>query len=187
MGYRTSLNPPPTTPPPPPIKSTPRGIYRAPKQRLTDITYRNKGYGARDKSVANGVINLNQTKYELAVYLAAALFNPAKFILLRAICRNHLTTWPGLTAQMIAKHLLQRIATAKGHLDQEFKNLRSTKSTPPPETQDPHDPDISPPQEPANPKTQNMLCTIIDSAECKDESYSDQTGEFPVRSVSGNQ
>lgn len=88
---------------------------------------------------------------------------------------------------MIAKHLPKRIATAKGHLDQEFKNLRSTKSTPPPDIQDPDDPDISLPQEPENSNTQNMLCTVIDSAELKDKSYSDQTGKFPVRSASGNQ
>lgn len=40
------------------------------------MTYRNQGYGARRNPVANGVIKLNQTKQELAEYLAAALFNP---------------------------------------------------------------------------------------------------------------
>eukprot|EP00957_Ditylum_brightwellii_P162741 12392795-Ditylum_brightwellii.AAC.1 len=37
-----------------------------------------------------------------------------------------LYTWPGLTAKRIQKHLDKNVATGKGHLTQQRKNLRST-------------------------------------------------------------
>ena len=49
---------------------------------------------------------------------------------LQAAIRNgHFVTWPGLEAKLIEKSLLHTVATAKGHLDQEKKNLQSTKLT----------------------------------------------------------
>ena len=39
-------------------------------------------------------------------------------------------SWSGLSVNLINKHLPKLIATAKGHLDQEFKNLQSIKETP---------------------------------------------------------
>ena len=46
---------------------------------------------------------------------------------MQAIRNNHLTTWPLLTAALIHKPLPDNIPSAQGHLDQEFKNIRSPK------------------------------------------------------------
>ena len=127
--------------------------------------------------MANGIIRQNQTKKELAQYLSASLLAPANSTLLRAIRRKHLISWPGLTTQLITKHLPKSLATAKGHLDQESKNLQSTKI----------DEDIVPSQEPNNIKTHDILCAIFDSTELASKSYSDQTGKFPIKSSQGNQ
>ena len=78
--------------------------------------------------MANGIIKADETKGELAEYYAAVLLNPEKSTLLRSIYNNHLTLWPALTTKLIRKHLPKRLVTAQGHLDQEFKNLRSTKT-----------------------------------------------------------
>ena len=70
--------------------------------------------------------------------------------------------------------------TAQGHLDQEFKNLRSTKSI-----IDEHEQDIPPSQEPRNIKTNDIMYIVISTDDiCK--SYSDQTGKFPVTSSRGH-
>ena len=89
------------------------------------MVLRTKGY--QPDSQANGTIRLRHTKAELAQYLVGASFSPSKSSLLRAIRRHHFTNWPGLTTNLINKYLPKTIATAKGHLDQEFKNLRLTK------------------------------------------------------------
>ena len=73
--------------------------------------------------------------------------------------------------------------TVKGHLDQEAKNLRSTRIN---QEEGDEKEDIEPPQEPDNIKTSDILCTVIDSKELKSKSYSDQTGCFPINSAQGN-
>ena len=72
---------------------------------------------------ANGVIKLECTKGELTQYYGATMFNAVKSTIIRAINRNHFTSWPGMTSKLMRKHLPQRLATAQGHLDQDFKNV----------------------------------------------------------------
>ena len=79
---------------------------------------------------ANGILRTDSTKMELAAYLHATLGSPVPSTLIRAIRRGHLTTFPGLTTNLISKHLSKSVATVLGHQDQEAKNLRSTRSTP---------------------------------------------------------
>ena len=122
----------------------------------------------------------------MAEYLSGALFSPSKSTLLPTIRKEHLIYFPGLTTNLISKHLPKQVATSKGHLDQEFKNSRSTKNVSPFDEKDPDD-NIEPHQELLNPKTSNLMCAIIDSKELESKSYSDQTGKFPVRLASGNQ
>ena len=47
--------------------------------------------------------------------------------LIKAINNGHLTTFPGLTLNLIRKHLRPSIPTAKGHIKQERQNIQSTK------------------------------------------------------------
>ena len=46
---------------------------------------------------------------------------------MKSINNGYFLTWPGLNNQTLSKHLPPIIATALGHLDQEFKNLQSMK------------------------------------------------------------
>jgi hypothetical protein len=54
---------------------------------------------------ANSILRTDKPRQELAMYLHAALGSPAPSTLLRAIHRGHLTTIPGLTTNLISKHL----------------------------------------------------------------------------------
>ena len=96
---------------------------------------------------ANGILRLDKTKEELALYHHATLGSPAPSTLLHAIRYRHLMTFPGLTNQLISKHLPKSIATTLGHLDQESNNICSTSafSSPLPL---PTDTDIAPALEP---------------------------------------
>ena len=67
-------------------------------------------------------------------FLHLAAFSPTKTTWLRAIRKNHFTTWPNLTVKNVHKHLPHNINTILGHLDQQRQNICSTKSPPLPET-----------------------------------------------------
>jgi len=110
-------------------------------------------------------------------FLHAACFSPTTSTLIQAIQRNYLTTWPGLHTALIRKHLPKSPHTAKGHLDQQRKNTRSTRTS--------DNTDI-PQQEPANTKTNIIFATILDPKLDTGLSYSDLTGRFPVQSSRGN-
>ena len=66
----------------------------------------------------NGILRLDKSHAELAIYHHTTLGSPAPSTLLRAIRRGHLTTFPRLTTQLITKHLPPSIATTLGHQDQ---------------------------------------------------------------------
>jgi hypothetical protein len=79
---------------------------------------------------------------------------------LRAVQRGHYASWPSLTPLLISKHLPKSLATSKGHLRMQQKNLRSTKIAS----------NILPlnvslninlSQEPSNARTQSMFATIL--------------------------
>ena len=72
---------------------------------------------------ANGILRQDITKRELAQYFHAAAFSPVKSTFLDAIDNSHFTSWPGLSASLISKHLPQSPFTVKGHLDQKQKNI----------------------------------------------------------------
>ena len=76
----------------------------------------------------NAVLRYDKTKSELAAYLHAAAGYPTKSSFITAIKNGNFLTWPGLTPELISKHLLPSIPTTKGHLKQEQQNLRSTRS-----------------------------------------------------------
>ena len=65
---------------------------------------------------------------ELAQHLHAILLFPVKSTMIAAIKKHHFKSWPGLTPQIISKHLPVQAVTVQGHLHQERQNLQSTKS-----------------------------------------------------------
>jgi hypothetical protein len=68
------------------------------------------------------------TKPELVQYLHAACYSSHTSTWIQAINNNQFTTWPGLTARQVTRHLPKSIATAQGHLDKARKNQQSTKT-----------------------------------------------------------
>ena len=135
---------------------------------------------------ALGVIRLDKTKQELAQYYAATLFNPRKSTLLKALANSNFDSWPDFSQQLIRKHLPNQIESAQGHMDQEPKNLRSTKAYKDrTELLEEANDDTMPSQENNNIKTNDIMCTIMTTEEFS-KSYSDQTGKFPITSLRGH-
>ena len=69
------------------------------------------------------IIRKDTTNLDLAQYLHAASFSPVKSTWARAIDNNHFSSWPGLTLQLIWKHLPVSLAMVQGHLKQEQQGL----------------------------------------------------------------
>jgi Reverse transcriptase (RNA-dependent DNA polymerase). len=126
----------------------------------------------------NTILHKKQPKTQLAIFLHATLFSPAPSTLIKAIKSGYLSTWPGLTPDLISKHLPPQIATMKGHLDQEAQGLQSTRPTPLDETSPADDWQIV---------TQRTNNVMIDTLQPTDKTYSDLTGRFPHISRSGYQ
>ena len=79
------------------------------------------------KEVATNVIQTS-TVEELTQYYHQCLLSPPKATLLRAINNQPLTTSPGLTYDLISKHLSPSTATDKGHMKRRRQNIRSIRS-----------------------------------------------------------
>ena len=73
------------------------------------------------------IIKKHQPATELAQYLHAACFSPVISTWIKTINNNNFITWPGLTAELIKKHLPVSSSTVQGHLHRERENLQSTK------------------------------------------------------------
>ena len=72
-----------------------------------------------------------KSKEALIRYLRQCLFSPTKKTLVKAIKNNQLTTWPGLTAEAVLKHLPDSApSTDKGHMKRQRKGIRSTMKIP---------------------------------------------------------
>ena len=66
-------------------------------------------------------------KTELIQYLHILCFIHTPRTYLKEIKNVDFITWSGLNNLRLLKHLLPRIETNLGHLDQEINNLKSTK------------------------------------------------------------
>jgi hypothetical protein len=93
--------------------------------------------------------------------------------------RVFFTTWPGLTSELVTKHLPKSLAQAKGYLRQDRKGQRSTQPTHngvsrPPEDTDPEE----------SPTHTNWV--HMKPIEVTGKIRSDQTGCFPIASSRGN-
>ena len=125
--------------------------------------------------LANNVHDL-QRKRDIVKYLHRACFSPVPSTWLKAIEAGNFTTWPGLTTELVKKHLNKSIATAKGHLRQTQQNLRSTQTkneaatAPMPST-------LSPPR---------TSCVYMQQVTITGQIHSDQTGRFPITSSRGS-
>ena len=129
----------------------------------------------------NVIIRKDKTKHDLIRYLHACSFSPPITTFLKAVKNGNFVTWPGITEQLIKKYLTPSIATAKGHLDQERKNVQSTKNN-----ENEIDLDFFPPSDIPNQKV-NEICAALMPFTPQEKGYADLTGRFPYRSTRGNQ
>jgi hypothetical protein len=128
---------------------------------------------------ANGILCLDPVGEQLAIYHHTTLGSPAPSMLLRAIRCGHLATFPGLTTQLIGKHLPKSIATTLGHQDQEAETIWSTSSLSPTSASVSNtDNDVAPPLEP---HSHHVSVALLDHQTLL-KSYSDQTGCLHVPS-----
>ena len=104
----------------------------------------------------NVILRKSTPAKDLAIYLHAACFSPAKHTFLKAIKNNHFIGWPGLSASLISKHLPLTIATAKGHIKQERQGLQSTSKA----NLLTHDMDMYPTPDVPNIKTHDVIYSI---------------------------
>ena len=80
---------------------------------------------------ANSVYNLPSTKQAIK-WMHAVCGYPVKSTWLKAIKAGNYVGWPMLTERNVQKYYPETTETAKGHLNQTRKNVRSTKAKPMP-------------------------------------------------------
>ena len=115
--------------------------------------------------ISNSVHELNK-KEDVIKYLSTVMWNPVPETWIKAIDAGFFATWPGLTSQLVKKHLSRTIETDMGHLRADRKNTRSTK-----------------PVQPNIEKRTNDF--YVKTIELTGKLCSDQTGRFPVMSSKG--
>ena len=76
---------------------------------------------------AHYIVKQDKSKTELAQYLHACAFSPVISTFEECIKTGNFLIWPGIDILNVKKLLGTTNATIKGHLDQERKNLQSTK------------------------------------------------------------
>jgi hypothetical protein len=128
--------------------------------------------------MANKVVH-STTMRDHILFLHAALFQPHFGNLAPCHFRGHFITWPGLTTANVRRYLPKSEATAKGHLDQQRKNLRSTKTSPLSDIEADYHP--TPETEPTN----LVFAAVLDYETATHLIHSDLTGRFPVQSSRG--
>jgi hypothetical protein len=71
-----------------------------------------------------------QLKTNAIKFLHATCFSPTTVTWTKAIDKGFFSSWPKITTTDVCKLLPKSLATTMGHLDQQRKNLRSTKPNP---------------------------------------------------------
>jgi hypothetical protein len=100
-------------------------VSQYPKSRLWRVNLNQKM--KPDIAQCNHAHDNNNQKY-LINYLHAACFSPVKSTWIKAIKNGNFSSWPGLNEQNVEKYLSKSTSTAKGHLNQQRQNARTTKS-----------------------------------------------------------
>lgn len=127
----------------------------------------------------NGIMQDKRTKKELIDYLHGCAFSPVASTWIRAIKKGHFEGWPGLSEELVKKHLSPSINTVMGHM--KSKKRRTTK---PESQQEPQNDRLLPDFEPVcEEETLDLFATMWDTEK---KTYSDQTGKFPIESTRGN-
>ena len=78
-----------------------------------------------------------RTKYNLAQWYHATLFNPVKQTLIQSIKKGYFATQPNLEMGLVNKHVPPSMATSKGHMHQTRNNIMCTKQQAPMKLKEP--------------------------------------------------
>ena len=124
---------------------------------------------------ANSVYDLPSTEQAIK-WMHAVCGYPVKSTWLKAIKAGNYVGWPMLTERNVQKYYPETTETAKGHLNQTRKNVRSTKAKPMPlETCDT-----------SQLHGKKVRDVYTETYRVRETMFSDQTGQFPTRSQRGN-
>ena len=177
-------------------KCTRTGLWMVPLDQPTTPAYEIPTFNENQDIVSNYAQNIaanvipTSSPEELAMYFHQCLGSPPKSTLLKALRnkagKNQLKSFPGLTFDLISKHLPPSSATDKGHMVRTRQGVRSTRSN----RQDVIDArlsvdDMNPPEQVCSAFDDEIFCYAVLADENDGTIYSDQTGRFPVRSYSG--
>ena len=145
-------------------------------------------FSQQSYAAAQSATAQSATPAEVVAFAHAMLVSPALSTIHEKLDRGFLPSFMGLSVKTPRKYPPQSIAMIKGHLDQDRKNQRSTRSTPT-STRAPSDPTSSlevayPCSDPDNMRTHQCFAVVIKPA--ASQIHSDQTGKFIVASSAGN-
>jgi hypothetical protein len=122
---------------------------------------------------ANSVYDLPSTEQAIK-WMHAVCGYPVKTTWLKAIKAGNYIGWPLLTVKNVTKYYPETTETPKGHLNQTRKNVRSTKPKPFKTTSS---------TQLQGKKVQDGHTQVY---EVRETVFTDQTGQFPTQSRSGN-
>jgi hypothetical protein len=145
---------------------------RDPKSRLWRVNLKQK---MNTKIAQCNHAHDNNNQKDLINYLHAACFSPVKSTWIEAIKNGNFSSWPGLNEHSVEKYMYKSTSTAKGRLNQQRQNARTTKIKDAQLLESDADLDHGI-------KTQYVYAATIDAGQI----YTDQTGRFPVVSSKGN-
>ena len=99
----------------------------------------------------------------------------------KSITKNFFTSWPGLSLDLVHKHLTKKQSTILGYLQKPRKGLRFTQE----KVMHP-DPDPEHHQLLQATQLENTNLVFFKTVDISGKIYTDQTGRFPVTSSKGN-
>ena len=168
-------------------KCTKTGLWMIPlaaQQRLLDDNTSDGTVAVEVNVIYHEIANIiheTGTKEELARYYHQCLGSPPKPTLLKALQNDQLSSIPGLSYELISKHLPPSTATDKGHMRRKRQGVQSTRSN----RQDVIEArarvdDMAPTEEIC--AAHDMFCFAALADAHEGTMYTDLNGSFPVRS-----
>ena len=124
-----------------------------------------------------------KNKKELAIYLHAAAGYPPIVTFCKAIDNGYYATWPGLTSELIRKHLPKSVSTIMGRQKRMRQGIRSTskQEEPPPAIEDLP---LEPPRTNID-RTHQVGAIVLNFEDLKGTICTDLPGRFPFHSSRG--
>jgi hypothetical protein len=163
------------------VRNERNGLWTVDLQDNNSHSEKDKTTTTNLKSEQAHIVYEYTNQQDLVRFLHAAVFSPVQDTWLKSIRAGHFATWPGLTEDLVRKHLPTEIATLKGHLSQRRKKLRSTTTTVNKHAPDANALDDVAPKA-AHVKTHQVFAAMVDVGKV----YGDLTGRFPIQSSSGH-